>query len=633
MQRNELNTRPTYAGPLPSPSSAKSAAEAAAALYERAIPASNAISTANRAVQESQLSDVVMSSTLADRNAERQAANILNAFNEGITKSCFTNSLVRGKWIDRGTFLLGHRNKKPELAAFQPDAYIARVLTVDPSVTTEIIGTFKQSDLFFGAHGSYVLNVPVGHYAKAYSGNMPLLFGPGPHVIHDPTFIFDLKNGLITQSDLYIKHESISILRVPAGKIAKIWIGSDPILLEARQEPYVFNTPYFRIDPKSATDYFFDATEPCIVHGSIKRLMPHTGQVAVTYNNGRLEVIEPRSDNQPTVINSPAHEVSRQFLNTGIQTLVFPSEETKRQRRLDNPKASTDEITYEIFTTKDSLKVGVKLLVAYKIGDPRRAFSLLTDNEGILTHIENLATVDMGKAIQQCSSQDFMSFYQTKPVSGQSPYISDLNGAPVMHFQDVVKQQLSDDLREYGIELVRLNIETPKIIDPELARSMSAQAQKTAETSQQQSVMQQQYEIARRKAEQDAEVKKIAQEQANAAKISQAEAEFHSAEMKAKAMLIQAEAEKQAALLRGQQFLDNPKLFELEMLRLQMDALSRAQFVPPQMAALMTSGMAASPFTFFGASAAAAQQSRAANVIDLGVRQENQESEVRSLSK
>lgn len=596
---------------------------------DRFQPASLAVSAA-ASMQDASLDEVVKRSTLAEKDAERQAANILNAFNSGITNSCFTRSLIRGKWIDRGTFLLGHRNKKPELAAFQPDSYIARVLTVDPSVTTEILGTFKQSDLFFGAHGSYVLNVPVSHYAKAYSGNMPLIFGPGPHVIHDPTFRFDSKNGLIAQADLYIQHESIHILRVPAGKIAKIWLGSNPVLLEARQEPYMFNTPYFKIDPKSASDYFFDATDPCVVHGTIKRLMPHTGQVAVTYNNGRLEVIEPRMDNQPTVINSPTHEVSRQFLSTGIQTLVFPSEDTKRQRRLDNPKATTDEITYEIFTTKDSLKVGVKLLVAYKIRDPKCAFSLLTDNEGILTHIENLATVDMGKAIQQCSSQDFLSFYQTRPMTGQHSYISDQSGAPVMHFQDVVKQQLSDDLREYGIELVRLNIETPKIIDPELARSMSAQAQKTAETSQQQSVMQQQYEIARRKAEQEAEVKKIAQEQANAAKISQAEAEFHSAEMRAKAMLIQAEAEKQAALLRGQQFIENPKLFELEMLRLQMEALAKAQFVPPQMASLMTSGMAASPFAFFNTSAASAQPARVANLVDRGSREENQGNEVRS---
>ena len=45
------------------------------------------------------------------------------------------------------------------------------------------------------------------------------------------------------------------------------------------------------------------------------------------------------------------------FLSTGIQTLVFPSEEMLNQRKKENKNASDDEINYEIFTTKDSLKV------------------------------------------------------------------------------------------------------------------------------------------------------------------------------------------------------------------------------------------------------------------------------------
>jgi hypothetical protein len=67
-------------------------------------------------------------------------------------------------------------------------------------------------------------------------------------------------------------------------------------------------------------------------------------------------------------------------------------------------------------------------------------------------------------------------------------------------------------------------------------------------------------------------------------------------------------------------------------MRLQMEALSRAQFVPAQMASLMTSGMAASPFAFFSANAAA-QPARAGNVIDISAKRENQDNQSRVLNK
>ncbi len=549
------------------------------------------------------LTDVVNFSPYAEQSADEQAASIFNDFNRGVETSCFSESLIRGQWINPGEFLLGHRNKRAELARFNPKYNTARVLfSKSPIVTTEVLGAHKQTDLFYGAYGSYVLNVPVGHVAKAWSGTQPKMYGPGPHVIHDATFRFDKTNGLVDLTNTpYIRHETIHIVRVPAGKMAAVWLGQTPMLLEARDTPYVFNSPYFSIN-KQGDDYFLDATSRCIIHGSIKRLMPHTCEVAITYNNGNLEVVEPRSDNKPTIINSAPHEVSRNFLNTGIQTLVFPSEETKKQRKRDNPAASTDEVAYEIFTTKDSLKVGVKLLVAYRIAHPQQALSRLTSQQGILDHIENLATVDMGKAIQQSSSQEFLCFYQNRPVGQGVTFVADSQGAPVMHIQDMVKQQLSDDLQEYGIELVRLNIETPKIIDPNLATKMSEQAQKTAETSQKQATLQQEYEIAQRRAQQEANVNNIKLQQANEALLTQAEAKLKAAELDARALLVKAEANKQAAVKEGEQYQMNPALLELAKLRLQMEALSKAQLVPPQMATLMTSGMAGMPMTFFSGS-------------------------------
>jgi hypothetical protein len=227
-------------------------------------------------------------------------------------------------------------------------------------------------------------------------------------------------------------------------------------------------------------------------------------------------------------------------------------------------------LSLQIFTTKDSLRVGVKLLVAYRIADPRRAITALS-KDGIAKHVENCSVVsargdgdwgmieqsamqgsvvvamggprkhgtqnvsvcvfasvqvDMGKSIQASSSKDFLSSAQNKPLSspGEAPSL-------LQHFQDTVKsvvrgkraheqhvdaahmrkewfgsshdratcgffffflclalpvpsplfslrsfsvfrQALASDLEEYGIELVRLNFETPKVLDKDIARQM-----------------------------------------------------------------------------------------------------------------------------------------------------------------
>jgi regulator of protease activity HflC (stomatin/prohibitin superfamily) len=559
------------------------------------------------------LDDVITKSTLYHPDPLKLAENIRAVFNKNVSKSCFDTSLIRGVWLNPGEFLLGHRNKTPELATFDKSRNIAVTWPNPLGVVTEYLlnkngHPFKQSDLFFGAFGTYVLNVPPGKLALAKSGNQPLIFSPGPHVIHDTMFSFDPAKGLVDQSSPWISHETLTILRVPAGKIAKIWIGSVPELLESRPEPYVFNTPLFSLQLHSTSpkDYFFDATDNFIGHGSLKRLMPRTGEIAITYNNGTLEVIQPKLDSKPTYIDSASHEFVS-FLSTAVQNLEFPSAETKSRRLKDNPKATTDELTYELFTTRDSLKVGVKLYVAYSIVDAMLALTKLRDLKGILDHIESCATVDMGMAIQQCTSQEFLNSYQTKPAKNESPYYKDLQSVMMtpsqdepQSIQDKVKKKLSKDLADFGIELVRLNFETPKMMDLDIAKKMSEQSLRTAEASSQEAVLEQNFRIAARKAEQEATTRRIAQDQLNQAKISQAQAELDAAKLSAEASLIKADADKKSAVLRGQQYTENPKLFELEMYKIQMENLAKAQFIPPQLSQLLTQGVFNSPYTLFG---------------------------------
>ena len=173
----------------------------------------------NKYIDIVKLSDVIIQPKLIDADPKIQANNIFNEFNKNIrpSESCFKQRWWKGEIVNPDEFLLGARNKKAELSLFSGSLQIDRkYYPFNPTINTELIKRYKQTELFFGAYGSYVLNVPVNKFAKAWSGNMPVIYSPGPHVIHDQNFKFDVNAGLIDQSEPYIQHGSIHIVRVPA---------------------------------------------------------------------------------------------------------------------------------------------------------------------------------------------------------------------------------------------------------------------------------------------------------------------------------------------------------------------------------------------------------------------------------
>ncbi len=580
-------------------------------------------SSVNAASKVAALEDIVIQSTLNDLSSDELARAIMQQFNSRVRpgESAFSDSWVRGEVVPRGQFVLGHCNEVPELKLYTGYP-IARALNAAPSVKAEIIRNVKISDPLYGAHGSFVLNVPVGKYAKAWTGNQPLLFGPGVHVIHDTNFRFDPEHGFVSQNEHFISHGNYKILRIPVGKIATITLNNVPQLLEGRSEPYFYNTPYFSLIMKSEQEYYHSAAERLIQHGPIKRVMPQTSEVAISYDKGQLHVIRPGV----TIIDSPTHYVQPEFVSTALRTLQFPSEETKEARRAENAKASTDEVNYEIFTTKDSLKVGVKIMVAYQIEDPEKALRSLGNLKGIMDHIENCANVDMGKAVQQCSSQEFLASYQNKPSLKGKEESADAV-PPLKHFQDSVRDMLAHDLSDYGIKLVRFNIETPKIINPTIASEMEKQSILAATANAKQSTLGQEYEIQTQQARREAETKNIGLQQANQAKLSSAEADLEASKKRAEAIVVEAEAQRKARAMLGTQYQEHPELLQLELAKLQAEMFKSAQIyvTPEQMQSMMQSmmglqtlpmGYAQQPFAMFGASA---QQRRAAaaNVVQL----------------
>lgn len=569
---------------------------------------------------EISLDQIVKQSEMVEMSSDELAAAIMQEFNSNADPhdSAITESVVRGEVIPRGKFLLAHRNEVPELKLYKGTP-LARSLYAMPGVYTEILSQPNINDTFYGAHGSYVLNVPVGQYALARSGNLPLIYGTGTHVIHDRNFRFDPATGLVNQNQHFIKHGNYNIVRVPVGAIATIKLNNIPYLLEGRSEPYIYDSPYFDLLKKSDQEFFYSAEERLIQHGPIKRVMPHTGEVAISYDQGKLHIIKPGV----TIIDSPRHHVESRFITTARVTQQFPSEETKVARKRENPQATTDEVNYEIFTTKDSLKVGVKIMVAYEIEDPEVAFSKLGSMRGILEHIENCANVDMGKAVQMCSSQEFLASYQNKASKKEDE--PEERAAPLKHILDDVRIMLTKDLADVGIHLARFNIESPKILNQTIASEMEKQSILTATANAKQSTLSQQYEIETQQARREAQTKNIILEQQNRAKLATADADLEASKKRAEAIVIEAEAQRKASEMRGTQYQQHPELLQLELAKLQAEMFKSAQIyvTPEQMQAMMQSmtgmqrlpmGYSQQPFAMFGAGAA---QQRAANVVQL----------------
>ncbi len=586
------------------------------------------VKTAEKLSYETDLSAILTQATINEQNAASRAKAIVKQFNVNVTDPVIGTAQFRsGYRLEPYQFMLAHKNKVPELGLALRGERLVTSIT-GPYTEAGVIRIVNQNDTYIEAHGSHVINVPQGKFAKAWSGNTPMLLNEGTHVIHDSLFKFN--NQFVVQSENYIEHGNLHILRVQPGRFAKITINGKAHLLEPREEPYVFDTALFRFDPER--DYV-DQLEPYIHHGTRHILRVPAGSVAKVWvgNEARLleAQVEPyvfddplfrvektRQDNKDFLfcntstkliehgsqkrINPGINEVAIlsngefidkpklvtdrylwvvDFLNTSIQTLEFPSEKTKKARLRDDKDAKSDELSFDIFTTNDSVKVGVKLLVAIQIANPTLAMKRLGSVKGILDHIEAVVTTDMGKAIQQCSSKDFLNFYQNKPLGRDAKIdTGEVLGPVVENYQDTVKKQLAHDLEEYGITLIRMNVQESKMLDKTLADEMGKQSLITAKASAEGAAIHQIWMNKRTQATQEAEVNKISQQRANQAIIDAANAELEAAKLRGQAKLVEAEAINKAAAMQGELFNKYPQLAELRAAEIRATALSRANF-------------------------------------------------------
>lgn len=545
----------------------------------------------------------IRKSMLADSDPTKQMMNVVRAFNKD-QKSIMVKSMF-GKETLPGKYRITAKNNVPELV---PPSTVPqrKIITPDPKDSTSELGFFDQQALFFGAHGRWVVNVPNGKVAKAWINNEPVFLGPGPHVIHDQNFKSVTDGDLVNYGDNLIRHGTYLIVRIPQMKFGRFtikntpyflihrdkpyvfkdptaqledssylvdinvaytnwgpyfivrvqksqiglfWLDNLPLLLEARQEPYVFKSTNCRLMEWKSGTVFADTAANLIVHGPIKRILPQTGQVAITYNGGHLVTFEPKADGQPIIITSESHKFEK-FIDTTIQTKQFPSEKRKQQRIKENQSSAHDtdypDVNYEVYRTSDSLLIGVKLLVVYRITKPDITFISLAP-EMIDHHIESLVSADMGLIIQQCSSVEFLKANQVaKQEDNNEPA-----GEFYANIREHVFKSLTEQFKKLGIELHRFNIETIKILDKKTAEEMSKFSILNTETQARATVIGKQTALAKQEAEQKASVRKIATDNENQTKISAAQADLEAAKVRQQAILAEAEARAKASILEA----------------------------------------------------------------------------------
>ncbi|HEX2549561.1 MAG TPA: hypothetical protein VHM20_07020, partial [Gammaproteobacteria bacterium] len=263
------------------------------------------------------IADYIIPSAFSNTPAEKLPEEIVKSFNREVKSHHQKIIIEPGVWrsgqrIKPGQFFLAHKNKVPKIEIGN-GRRLNVAFNLSPFTELDRIGTVEQSAPIFGAFGSYVLNVPPGQYAKAWSGNKPLFYGEGTHVIHDPLFRFDKSAADVVQSfrssehfsnqsDNYIQHGNFHVIRVLPGTFAKIFLNGKPELLAPRDKPYFFDSPLFKFNPQR--DIIFQS-ENYIEHGNFHQLRVPPGKVAKILVNNIPQLLHPNINNTPYIINTP----------------------------------------------------------------------------------------------------------------------------------------------------------------------------------------------------------------------------------------------------------------------------------------------------------------------------------------
>lgn len=447
---------------------------------------------------------------------------------------------------------------------------------------------FKQMNQKHIQHGTvHILIVSSFEYALVTESNVPKILKSGTYVVDSPFFSVE---GFVPVNKEHIQHNTLHIVRVPKGKVALISENNKFHLLP--QGTYSFNTQVF------AFGGLREINESCIVHGTItrfrirngeiglcwhnnkpifieqpdfyeidspnftfikcvtaseknislgsrKRIIVYDGEVGVSYVNGRLDILKPK-----THVFDDAERIFYGFISTRQQSLQLVEDGAKDQfLRCD---------------TKDFVEVGLKACVFYKISDPEKGLLSVGDETAVAklikdTSIATLQSIMRSSGLNQVAQSKHVHASSGGDENPKHPSSADGPSAPL--FFDKVHDEFIFHLHDtfskmYGIEIANIRIESFKIMNHALADNISQQAIITAQTETKLANLEGQREIATAEMERESEVSRIKAQAAARLMATEAEARNNSlladARAKAQAAKIVAQGDADALLIKAE---------------------------------------------------------------------------------
>jgi regulator of protease activity HflC (stomatin/prohibitin superfamily) len=449
-------------------------------------------------------------------------------------------------------------------------------------------------------HGSiHRISVQKGCVTKVWQDNVPRLLGEGDHLLDSTAFRFDGAESIL--SSLCIVHGTITILRVTLGQIALVWQDNQPTFID-QPGLFEFDSPDFSFVG------FKDAEEQLIQLGAKKIILVHTGQVGVTYDQGRLSILYSGRH----VIDSATH-VFHRFLSTQQRSIRLATlnageklarqsgrmssgayyssqsrakqgskkkewvdfdEKTTTGKKSSAGKTLDHDADLTVCETKDLVKVGMRADVFYSIEDPEKCIQKI-DTEELEdlvreTAVATLTNIIRSTALNEIAQSKAVSVRTTSegthilapPDGGNTDYPPPTAPGAVFFekVHDEFLSKLNEDFMErYGVDIANIRIESFKIMDEELSEQISKHALTTAQIENEMANLEGKSLISTTQERTAAEVKNIHAEADAAAQKTTADAEntrkvdaaLASAESHKIATHAKAEAEADAILMKA----------------------------------------------------------------------------------
>jgi len=223
------------------------------------------------------------------------------------------------------------------------------------------------------------------------------------------------------------------------------------------------------------------------------------------------------------------------FASRGFTAIIVDPRELEYR---DGTAADKKAINYEVFTTANGARYGVKLLVVFSVADPQLALTNFKP-EDIVPHIENLVVTEMNKAIQATESTSFLqtraggrAVRQAEPSSNPS-----IPSAPIQYEnpQDEIKDHLCRDLRDVGIEVDRVSIEESIPIDQAVIEQMANFAVRNKKITLEVALLERESQIAEKRAQQVALKNTVMKQNEYRLMVERAQAELEVARLQVEA--------------------------------------------------------------------------------------------------